>query len=243
MTDDPIRVGILETGRLPETLAGHGDYVKMVGDWFAPVGVTPRGYAVLDGVLPDSPDEADVWLITGSRFGAYEDHPWIAPLEAFIRDVRDAGVPMVGICFGHQVIARALGGRVAKSDKGWGVGVHEYKIRNWPEELGPPPATMRLRAFHQDQVETLPEGAEVIASSPFCEYAALWYPGFAVTFQAHPEYRPEFAADLIRVRTGTAFDQATAEGGLRTVGEETTASDLAERVRGWVMARRHRSTE
>ena len=65
-------------------------------------------------MFPEGIHDADGWLITGSRHGAYEDHPWIPPLEEFIRDAYAAQVPLVGICFGHQIIAQAMGGKVEK---------------------------------------------------------------------------------------------------------------------------------
>jgi GMP synthase-like glutamine amidotransferase len=89
---------------------------------FEPRGFELRLWEVVDGDFPDGPDAADAWLITGSPHGVYEDRPWIAPLEAFIRDIRDAGRPLVGICFGHQIVAQAFGGRVEKFDGGWALG-------------------------------------------------------------------------------------------------------------------------
>ena len=234
MSDVEVKIGILETGRLPDDLAAHGDYPRMVRDWLGMENAVSRAYAVLDMEFPDSPLAADAWLITGSRFAAYEDHPWIGPLEEFIRAARDAGVLMVGICFGHQIMAQALGGRVAKSAKGWGLGVHDYTVTHWPEDLGPVPDDLRLEAFHQDQVEMLPEGAEVIATSPFCEYAALWYPGFGVSFQAHPEFGPAFLSDLVRARTGTVIDTETGEAALPAIARPTNSAELAGLVRGWI---------
>jgi GMP synthase-like glutamine amidotransferase len=156
MTKTPI-IGVLETGRPPEELApGHGDYLAMVASWIGEAEAEFKGFAVLDGVLPGDPADADLWVITGSKFGAYEDHAWIAPLEGFIRACRAAGRPMMGICFGHQIIAQALGGVVRKSAKGWGIGIHDYTAVNWPIDLGPAPDTIALQAFHQDQVEELP---------------------------------------------------------------------------------------
>ena len=94
----------------------------MVRKWLAGLDAEFTSYAVLDGKLPDDPTSCDLWVITGSKFAVYEDHPWIAPLEAFIRSVRDAGRKMIGICFGHQIAAEALGGHAEKSARGWGVG-------------------------------------------------------------------------------------------------------------------------
>jgi len=134
MSDQKIRVGILETGRPPEELAPiYGDYPGMVQQWLGKLNAEYSSYALLDGEFPASPDEADLWVITGSKFGAYEDHPWIPPLEKFIRCARDADKLMFGICFSHQSIGQALGGVVRKSNKGWGLGVHEYPTTgHWP---------------------------------------------------------------------------------------------------------------
>lgn len=199
-------IGVLETGRPPEELHEiYGDYPGMVADWLGPLDARFISYPVLDGKVPADPKEADLWVITGSKFGAYEDHPWIPPLEAFIRACKDASVMMFGICFGHQIIAQALGGTVRKSTKGWGLGVHEYDFVNWPSELGERPQNLAIQAYHQDQVEDLPKGAEVIAQSPFCEAAALWYPGFALTVQGHPEFAKPYASALLECRRGTVL--------------------------------------
>jgi GMP synthase-like glutamine amidotransferase len=107
-------------------------------------------------------------MITGSPAGVYDDEAWIGPLADFIRAGAAAGVPQVGICFGHQILAEALGGKVIKSDKGWGVGRHTYDVVACPgfvSETCPP--TVSAAVSHQDQVVALPPGAEVIAASDF----------------------------------------------------------------------------
>ena len=231
MTTPPV-IGILETGRPPEELiAEHGDYPAMVMSWIGQAEGDYRLFAALDGMLPQSPSEADLWVITGSRFGAYEDHAWIAPLERFIRACRDAGRPMMGICFGHQIIAQALGGVVRKSAKGWGLGIHDYAPVNWPDALGPAPETLAIQAFHQDQVEELPAGAERIAQSAFCENAALWYPGFALTVQGHPEFATPFARALLEARKGTVLDPGEVEAAQAGMDRDDTRADLARLIR------------
>ncbi len=185
-------IGILQTGHAPDALRpDHGDYDDLFRRLLGGRDFSFRTYAVVDGAFPDGPEAADGWLITGSRHGAYEDHPWIPRLEAFIREARAAGVPIVGICFGHQIIAQALGGKVEKFPGGWSVGPTEY---DWGGE------TIRLNAWHQDQVTALPEGATVVASSPFCANAALVYGDSILTVQAHPEFHRAFAADMIEKR-------------------------------------------
>ncbi len=235
MTTPPI-IGVLETGRPPEELAPeHGDYLAMVTSWIDVSDADFRVFAALDGVFPSAPDEADLWVITGSKFGAYEDHDWIAPLEAFIRACRDAERPMMGICFGHQIIAQALGGVVRKSAKGWGLGIHDYTPVNWPDALGPAPETIALQAFHQDQVEQLPGGAHVIARSDFCENAALWYPGFALTVQGHPEFGRPYASALLEARKGAVLDPGEVETAQAGMDRADTRADLARLIRDYLL--------
>jgi len=205
-----MRITILETGRPPEALRGRfPDYPGMFEVLLsgADPGLRFESVAVLDGApLPD-PAELEGVIITGSSAGAYEDHAWIAPLERFIRAAAEARTPQIGICFGHQIMAQALGGRVEKSPKGWGVGRHVY-------ELGPAaplphaaPGAFAIAASHQDQVTVKPHGAEVIAWSDHTEFAGLHYPGArALSLQGHPEMTPEFTAALVASRRGRIAD-------------------------------------
>ena len=122
-----MKIGILQTGHSPDNmkdaLGDYGDmFVKLLGGH----GFDFQIWSVVDGDFPASAVDADGWLITGSKHGAYEDHDWIPPLEQLIRAIREAGRPLVGICFGHQIIAQALGGKVEKFAGGWSVGRTEY---------------------------------------------------------------------------------------------------------------------
>lgn len=185
-------IGILQTGQAPDALAAQsGDYPDMFQRLLAEQGLSFRTYRVLDMEFPASITECDGWLITGSRFGAYEDHAFIPPLEDFIRQSYARAVPMVGICFGHQIIAQALGGKVEKFGGGWSVGPTEYDFGG---------QTLRLNAWHQDQVVQRPAMAEVAGCSDFCENAALVYGDRIFTVQAHPEFRSEFVDGLMKTR-------------------------------------------
>lgn len=187
-----MRIGILQTGAAPDALAPtSGDYPDMFVRLLDGHGFGFTTYRVLDGQFPAAVTDCDGWLITGSRHGAYEDHPWIPPLEDFIRAAFAAHVPVVGICFGHQIIAQAMGGRVEKYAGGWSVGPTDYDFGG---------QTMTLNAWHQDQVTVKPEGATVIASNDFCANAALLYDDRALTVQAHPEFGPAFVDGLMKTR-------------------------------------------
>ncbi|SEN64832.1 GMP synthase (glutamine-hydrolysing) [Pseudorhodobacter antarcticus] len=187
-----MRIGILQTGAAPDQLLGElGDYPDLFVRMLGGHGFTFQTWRVLDGVFPDDVTECEGWLITGSKHGVYEDHAWIPPLEAFIRAAYGAHVPMVGICFGHQIIAQAMGGRVEKYAGGWAVGATEYDFEG---------RRVVLNAWHQDQVVARPAAATVVGGNDFCANAALLYDDRMFTVQAHPEFRAEFVDGLMRVR-------------------------------------------
>ncbi|WP_299373375.1 type 1 glutamine amidotransferase [uncultured Tateyamaria sp.] len=187
-----MKIGILQTGHAPdEVLDTIGDYDAMFHRLLGGHGFEFETFNVVDMEFPDGPDICDGWLITGSRHGAYEDLPFIPPLEDLIRAVHGADRPMVGVCFGHQIIAQAMGGKVVKFDGGWRVGRTEYDLHGQP---------VALNAWHQDQVVEVPDGAEVIASNDFCENAALVYGDRIWTIQPHPEFGAEMVEALATFR-------------------------------------------
>ncbi len=215
-------IGILQTGHAPDALRPrHGNYPDLFERLLAGRGLSFRTWAVVDGEFPSGPHDAEGWLITGSRHGAYEDHPWIPPLERLIREVVAARVPLVGICFGHQIIAQALGGRVAKHPGGWSVGRTEY---DWGGE------TLALNAWHQDQVAERPEGAKVLATNAFCENAALLYGDTAFTVQAHPEFTPEWTADMIEGRGRGLVPDPLLDAAAAATGQPLHDAVLADRI-------------
>ena len=188
------RIAILETGAPPPALAAaHGDYPAMfralLGDGFA-----FETFDVQSGDLPD-PAAFDAAIITGSAAGVYEAAPWIGDLLDWIRDARGR-TKLVGVCFGHQAMAQALGGRVEKSDKGWGVGLHRYDVVSTEPWMSPAAATLAIPASHQDQVVEKPADARVILRSEFTPFAGLAWGEDAISMQAHPEFTPAFATDL-----------------------------------------------
>lgn len=190
-----MKIGILQTGHAPdELLATEGDYDSMFRALLAGEGFAFETFNVVDGIFPAGVEAADAWLITGSKHGAYEDHPWIPPLEVLIREITAAGKPLIGVCFGHQIVAQALGGKVEKFAGGWAVGRQTYNVGG--KELS-------INAWHQDQVVALPDNTEVLGGNAFCENAVLLIGDTTLTIQPHPEFGAGVIRGLIEHRGGT----------------------------------------
>jgi GMP synthase-like glutamine amidotransferase len=215
-------IGILTTGHAPDALRPtYGDYPDLFQALLADQGLDFRNYNVVDMEFPADVHDCDGWLLTGSRHGAYEPHPFIPPLEDFIRKAFAAAVPMVGICFGHQIIAQALGGKVEKYKGGWSVGRTEY---DWGGNI------VALNAWHQDQVVQTPPGAQVCASNDFCANAALVYDSRIFTVQAHPEFTPEWTADIIEKRGRGLVPDPLLDSAQARTSQAVDSALLAQRI-------------
>ncbi|MDS9468165.1 type 1 glutamine amidotransferase [Paracoccus sp. MBLB3053] len=217
-----MRIGILKCGQSPELLRGElGDYDTMFEQLLAGRGFEFTSYHVENMEFPQSVHDAEGWLLTGSRHGVYEGHSFIAPLEDFIRSAYADHVPMVGICFGHQIIAQALGGKVVKYPGGWSVGAQDYDFGG---------ENVTLNAWHQDQVVERPGGAELAGSNAFCENAALVYDDRAFTVQAHPEFQDDFVQGLIETRAKGVVPEDVLDRARGKMGSPLHSSGIAERI-------------
>jgi len=223
-----MKIGLLETGEPPEPLQPEfGRYGGMFQDLLGP----EHTYVVYDvqaGVLPADPGACDAYVVTGSAAGVYDDLPWIAPLKAFLVQAREQ--PLVGVCFGHQIMAEAFGGKVVKSDKGWGVGLHVYDVAE-PQPWMDEGTKVAVPASHQDQVIEIPRGARAVAGSAFTPAGILVYDDRpAISMQFHPEFDPAYARALIESRRGGRFTDAQADAAIASLAH---ADDRA-RVGGWI---------
>jgi GMP synthase-like glutamine amidotransferase len=226
-----LKIGILKTGRPPKpAIERFGTYPDMFQGLLGPDAYDWRTYAVDDGELPASPTECEAYLITGSSAGVYEPLPWIAPAMDFLRAAKGRAA-LVGVCFGHQLMAQAFGGQVVKSPKGWGVGEHVYELMRAEPWIEAPPLRIRLPASHQDQVVEKPPGAEVLFACEFTPYAALaWPDARAISMQPHPEFDPAFAMSLIEHRRGDPYPDAQADAAIASY----SGADDRIRVGGWI---------
>jgi GMP synthase-like glutamine amidotransferase len=205
-----LRVAVLETGAPPPRLrAGFGSYGDMFRRLLGPAFAIDL-YDVRAGRLPEALAPDTALLITGSSSGVYDPEDWIGALAAFLR--AEAGArPIVGICFGHQILAEAMGGKARKSDKGWGIGLHGYEVTRRASYMDDV-AGFSLPVSHQDQVTELGERARVLAGNAFTPFGMVDYPGLrAMSLQAHPEFEPEFARALVESRRGDRFTDEAAE--------------------------------
>lgn len=227
-------IAILVTGEPPAELAErHAGYGSMIECLLRAQdsGISCTHYDVRENCFPAAPDAHDAYMITGSRHAAYEDLPWIHRLAALIRELDAARKPLVGICFGHQLIAQALGGRVEKASQGWGVGVHRTNITAraaWMDQAEP---QLQLIVSHQDQVVELPGRAELLAGSEFCPVAMYRVESHLFAMQAHPEFSHDYSRELMQVRRPIIGEERI-EAGLHSLAQPVDAA----RVAGWLLA-------
>ena len=206
------RITIIETGAVPqEHRERHGSFPDMFERMIRPEdpAATVEVISIPNGdALPD-PGKLEAVLITGAAAGVYDGLDWIAPLEDFVRKAHVNKTPMVGVCFGHQLIAQALGGTVRKSENGWGIGRHVYRVL--PENGIIEGEAVAIAASHQDQVIEPPSDALTILSSEFTPHAGLLYAnGTTLTVQPHPEFDVAFAQVCCDLRDGKAPDHVVA---------------------------------
>jgi GMP synthase-like glutamine amidotransferase len=183
-------------GLLPPFIPSYASMFTTLFDAVSPTNEY-RIFPAFDRILPTTLKQDELYVITGSNAGAYEQETWIQELLTWIRQADAEKVKLAGICFGHQAIAQALGGEVVQSSKGWGVGIRKSRLLSQAATAYFPKGEMRLLYNHHDQVVRLPKGAELLATSEFCPYESFAIGQHILTFQGHPEFTPEYEEYLI----------------------------------------------
>lgn len=226
-------LGILETDTLyPDLLDDYRSYGHMFVQFFARLGLPLRYrfYQVQDGELPAHGD-CDAYLITGSKAGVYDELAWIAPLQQWIRSAYAHGEKILGVCFGHQILAHSLGGFADRSEKGWGIGLHTTQLDQKPSWLPAETAEMTLIYSHQDQVKQLPPDAMRLTTSTFCEHAAFCIRDQILAFQGHPEFTADYLQRLLP-RRENSIGSALLQEKLNNLSEP----EDARRAGHWIAA-------
>ena len=229
-----LTIGILEAGAVAPEFHGYlTSFSDAFQNFLDSTGEGPklRSYLCYDGEFPQAAEECDGWLITGAAAAVYDGDAWIALLEAFTRAASETR-PVVGICFGHQLIAQAFGGEV-KNASGWGVGVHSHEVTNTADWMVPPLQSLSLLASHQDQVVTPPPGAEVHGGSVFCPIGIMTIGANVLSIQNHPELTRDFASELLRVRRDI-IGPVTADAALDSMSTPTDEAAAAAWILGFL---------
>ncbi len=222
-----MNIGVLQADSVREEFqADHGDYPDMFGYMLKRAGLLVLGepidianYNVIEGEYPRHLDECDGYIISGSRQSVYDDEPWIHRFREFLTELHAAKKKLVGICFGHQLIAEALGGKTARAKVGWGVGVHRNNIVQMKDFMQPPLANYSVIVSHQDQVTRLPAEAELLASSDFCPNSMYQIGDHILSIQGHPEFSKDYSRALIELRRGI-IGETVYKRAIRSLDEE-----------------------
>ncbi|MEG0857968.1 MAG: amidotransferase [Pseudomonas sp.] len=228
-----LRICILETDVLrPELIGQYQGYGRMFEQLFTrqPIAAEFDVYNVMNGEYPADDQVFDAYLVTGSKADSFGDDPWIETLKAFLLARYQRGDKLLGVCFGHQLLALLLGGKSERASQGWGVGTHRYVMNAKAPWMSPQVEELTLLISHQDQVTRLPENATVIASSDFCPNAAYHIGDQVLCFQGHPEFIHDYSRALLELRQDK-LGQEVYRKGIDSLAHEHQGSTVAE----WMM--------
>ena len=202
-----MRIGLLQCDHVPAGLAaaGGGDYPQRFQARFPDLEL--RTYDLTRHEFPARVDECAGYLTTGSHYSVYDDIDWIKRLAEFTHRVRLARLPLVGICFGHQMLAHALGGRVERAERGWGVGIHQMSViapQPWMQPVHPAPG---LFMSCQDQIVALPEGSRILATGDTVTVSMQLLDGHMLGVGGHPEFSADYARAIYELRRTRVGDE------------------------------------
>ena len=234
MTAKPIKLGILQCDSVLEQYQPQfGNYPQMITELFHAIDPTIEihHYDVQHNRYPRNINECDAYITTGSKASVYDDEIWIHKLEDYIRALHAAEKKLIGICFGHQLIAQALGGKTANAAQGWGVGVHSNQIVHQATWMEPYQTTIDLVVSHKDQVIDLPAEAILIARNDFCPHAAFQIGDHFLTVQGHPEFSKDYSSALMTHRRNILGEACYQQG----MGSLNKATDHLTFTR-WMLA-------
>jgi len=226
-----MQLGLLQCGHIPEEFHGvtGGDNEAIFSKHFDRYaqGVTIRPFDVFSGIYPDSIDDCDGYIMTGSRFSVYDDELWVHRLKEYVAELYLAKKKFVGICFGHQMIAEALGGKVTKSSRGWGIGAHDFTVDVYEPWMNPPLERYTILMSCQDQVEVLPSDSTVLAGNQLCPVGMYRVGHHFLGIQGHPEFTPGFSRLLMERRTDR-IPAETIDSAMQTLDNPLHTQELTD---------------
>lgn len=230
-----MKIGILKTDAVrPEWVGRFGEYPDMFERLLLAEdpSLEFQHWDVEEGEIPEDLGVVDGYIITGSKSSVYDDKPWIRDLEELVTRLDSGHHKLIGICFGHQVIAKALGAVVDKSPKGWGCGIQRYQLTDPVLEADSQGRGLSLIASHQDQVMTMPAGAVVVATSDHCNIAGFRLGNHILTFQGHPEFIPDYSREIMQFRREMIGERQVVAGLASLESEEHQGA----RVARWMLS-------
>ena len=228
-----MQIGILNADKVrPELVDRFGEYPDMFKDLLLKIEPTLEiiSYDVMFGEYPKHIDDMDGYIITGSKMSVYNELDWIKKLGSFVQELHLEKKKLVGICFGHQMVAHFLGGKTQKSDKGWGIGIHESTLTSLAKHYGIGGQNYNLVCSHQDQIVEPAPSSVILASSEFCPYSMLQIEEHILTFQGHPEFNKGFSRSLLELRKND-FEEDRYQQGLDSLSKNTDTQE----VRKWIV--------
>ena len=231
---DKLTIGILLTDHVAEDLQeNHGDQNDFYHRIFSEAhkDINLKIFDVTVDEYPQNIDDCDGYLITGSKLSVYDDVQWIRDLEVFINLLHSKKKSLLGVCFGHQLIAKALGGEVTKSKEGWVLGLQKYTFHNnfpWLENIN---EDIKLIHSHQDQVINLPEGTTLVASNELVPNAMYFVEDHIMSIQGHPEFTNKYAYDVVCKRRDILGEERFKSAEQSLLNEQ---SDYLEVTNWWI---------
>jgi len=232
-----MKIGILNVDKLTNSLIKkYGCYadafVKLLSNPNNKLAQTNsfKTYNVIDMEFPDSIDACDAYIITGSQYSTYENLNWIKELEIFIQKLHSNKKKLIGICFGHQIIAQSLGGHVEKNIKGWEIGMTTTHITQSQAWMEPAREFFFMLVSHQDQITVLPDNATNFCKTNFCPYSGFYIDNHILTFQGHPEFQTDYVKLIIKLQSKNLTDEQR-----KSARASLKQNDDHELVADWIL--------
>ncbi|KAJ4159785.1 uncharacterized protein LMH87_007730 [Akanthomyces muscarius] len=231
----PLRLAVLEADTpQPQTRERIGNYTSVFTQLFQGAcdnstppkkldeELTISGHGIVDDLNAyPSLDDVDAILISGSRHNSFDSDPWILKLVEYTQAaLATKRVRIIGICFGHQILSRALGCKVGRNAKGWEVAVTDVGLTPEGKKVFGM-EKMRIHQMHTDIVADFPPDAVPLGGNDICSVQAMYAPGKYIAVQGHPEFTQDIVTEILfnRHTVGVFTDELYNDGMARVANE------------------------